>query len=156
MKTASKRRATRAVTDGDTILATSEVAAPPEVVFRALTTEELERWWGSAETYRLTAWTADLRVGGRWQVTVRDASGKLVPVGGKFLEIDAPRKLVQTWNPTWESSAPTRVTYLLSEIPGGTRVTVRHEGFGDHADACLGHTDGWEHVLNCLSGWVLR
>lgn len=32
----------RAVTDGDTILATAEVAMPPERVFRALVTDEVE------------------------------------------------------------------------------------------------------------------
>jgi uncharacterized protein YndB with AHSA1/START domain len=61
----------RAVTDGDTILATIDVAIPPERVFRALTTDEVERWWGSPDTYRVTDWAADLRVGGRWSLVVR-------------------------------------------------------------------------------------
>jgi uncharacterized protein YndB with AHSA1/START domain len=38
----------RAITDGDIVLATVDVAATPERVFRALTTDEAERWWGRA------------------------------------------------------------------------------------------------------------
>ncbi len=158
MKTDSKRRAARAVTDGDTILATLEVAAPPEVVFRALTTEELERWWGSAGTYRLTAWTADFRVGGRWQVTARGADGTSVPVGGRFLEIDAPRKLVYTReydrdHPTM-GGATTTVTYRLEAVGSGTRVTGRHDGFAGRRGPADEHADGWESVLGWLEAYV--
>jgi hypothetical protein len=32
-------------------------------------------------------------------------------------------------------------------------VTVRHEGFGDQADACQSHTEGWERVLGWLGTW---
>jgi hypothetical protein len=38
-----------AVTDGDTILATGHVAMPPERVFNALTTHEVEHWWGASD-----------------------------------------------------------------------------------------------------------
>ncbi len=158
MKTESGRRAARAVTDGDTILATLEVAASPEAVFRALTTEEIERWWGSAETYRLTAWKADFRVGGRWQVTARGADGKSVPVGGRFLEIDAPRKLVYTReydrdHPTM-GGAVTTVTYRLDAVESGTRVTVRHDGFAGRRGPADDHADGWESVLGWLEAYV--
>jgi hypothetical protein len=39
--------APRAVADGGggTIIATAEMAAAPEQVFRALTSDEIERWW---------------------------------------------------------------------------------------------------------------
>ena len=40
----------RAVTDGDIILATVNVTAPPERVFRALFSDETERWWGAPGT----------------------------------------------------------------------------------------------------------
>jgi hypothetical protein len=50
--------------------------------------------------------------------------------------------------------AATKVTYLLEAIEGGTRVTVRHEGFGDAAEACLSHTAGWERVFTWLGTWL--
>jgi uncharacterized protein YndB with AHSA1/START domain len=67
MPTPSKWSAPRAVVDGGggTIIATAEVAAAPERVFRAFTTHEVERWWGHADFYRQTDWKADLRVCGQ-------------------------------------------------------------------------------------------
>jgi uncharacterized protein YndB with AHSA1/START domain len=145
--------APRAVADlsEGTILAVVEIAAPPERVFRALTDPgEITRWWGSETTYRTTHHEADLKVGGRWKSTGRGADGTAFNVGGKFLEIDAPRKLVMTWVADWDGGNPTQVTYRLEPVEGGTRLTVRHEGFAGRPESCAGHADGWELVLSWL------
>src|SRR6185436_12403572 len=97
-----------------TILATVDIAAPPERVFRALTTDEITRWWGSDELYRTTAYTADLRVGGRWRSEGTGRDGTAFAVEGEFLAIDAPRTLVQSWRPSWDLAAgTTTVTFRL-------------------------------------------
>jgi len=72
MPMASERHAPRAAADGGggTIIATADVAASPERVFRALTTDEVERWWGHPDFYRQTRWRADLRVCGQWSVEI--------------------------------------------------------------------------------------
>ncbi len=58
------------MTDGDIVLASVDVPTGAPQVMRALTSrEEIERWWGSADTYRMTDWTADLRVGGKYSVS---------------------------------------------------------------------------------------
>ena len=93
-------RAARAIADvtGGIILAQIDIAAPPERVFRALTdSAEIVRWWGSPDAYRTQVWTADLRVGGSWKADGRGADGSSFTVGGVFLEVDPPRRLVQTW-----------------------------------------------------------
>jgi uncharacterized protein YndB with AHSA1/START domain len=61
LPTASKWAAPRAVADvgGGTIIATAEISAPPERVFAALTTKEVEQWWGHPDFYRQTDWKAD-------------------------------------------------------------------------------------------------
>lgn len=52
-------------TKQDAIVQEIEIAASPERVFQALTDpEELKAWWGAEGVYRVTLWTADLRVGG--------------------------------------------------------------------------------------------
>ncbi len=154
----SNRRAARAVAEGDTILATVDVDMPPERVFRALTTDEVERWWGSADTYRMIEWTADLRVGGRWSVLVRAKDGQTFPATGEFLEIDAPRKMVQKrkyeWNHPLLGRRETTVTYRLDPIASGTRVTVRHEGFAGLSEAADEHAIGWERVLGWLDAYL--
>jgi uncharacterized protein YndB with AHSA1/START domain len=156
MKTA--RGAARAVADlsEGTILASVEIAASPERVFRALASEELVKWWGSPDTYRTTQWTGELRVGGAWRTEGVGADGKPFTVGGEFIEVDPPRKLVQTWRAAWDDNQVTKITYRLEPIANGTRVTVRHEGFGTRRDSCDGHAAGWERVLTWLDDYFAR
>ena len=139
------------VTEG-MLLATIDIAVPPARVFRAITSEELTQWWGSDDTYRTTKWTGDVRVGGAWRTDGISQDGKPFSVSGEFLEIDPPHKLVQTWEPHWAPDAGvTTVTWHFTAIEGGTRVVVRHAGFGAAHDACAGHAVGWERVLTWLS-----
>ncbi len=150
----SPARAVADLSDG-VVLATVEIEAPPERVFRALTDpNEVVAWWGSAETYRTEEWSADVRVGGRWQGRGRSADGKPYSVGGEFVEVDPPRRLVQTWNYDWEGGQSTVLAYKLEPIDGGTRLTVRHTGFGDRRESCRSHGDGWEMVLGWLKAYV--
>lgn len=147
----------RAVADIDTgtILASVEIAAPIERVFRALTTgADVTEWWGSPDTYRTTAWTADVRRGGRWRAEGMGADGNAFSVEGEYLEVEAPRRLVHTWKAPWDGGNETRVTYKLEPIDGGTRVTLRHEGFAGRVESCRGHGEGWERVLGWLGKYL--
>jgi len=153
MTTNSKRGAARAIADlsQGTILATVEIAATRERVFRALTDpNEVVHWWGSPDTYQTTEWKADLRVGGSFRALGCGADGNPFSVEGEYLTIDPPSKLVHTWRADWDAGAVTTVTFSLDTIPSGTRVTLRHEGFAGRPEACSGHTAGWEMVL----GWL--
>jgi uncharacterized protein YndB with AHSA1/START domain len=144
-------RAVADVTRG-MLLATIDIAAAPERVFRAVTSQELTRWWGSEDTYRTTRWSGDVRVGGAWRTDGVGRDGKEFSVHGEFLEVDPPHKLVQTWLYDWDTTgSKTTITWLFHAIEGGTRVVVRHEGFGDAHAACEGHANGWERVLGWLS-----
>ena len=153
-ETTTKRTAARAVADigGGTILATVDIAVPGERVWKALTSEEVTRWWGSPETYQTSGWTADVRVGGRWEATGKMSDGRLFSVGGEYLEVDRPTRLVYSWKPDWDGGAVTTVSYQLEPISGGTRVTLRHDGFAGRADSQRNHARGWEAVL----GWLAR
>jgi len=147
-------KSARAIADvaNGILLAQVEIKASPERVFRALTTNEVTAWWGSAETYRTTRWTSDFRVGGSWLAEGIGQDGAPFSVGGEYLEIDPPRRLVQTWRAGWDGSFPTTLTYRLEPIEGGTRLTLRHEGFGERAESCTRHAVGWERVLGWLNG----
>ena len=144
--------AARAVADlsAGIILASVEIDAPPERVFAALASPEVAEWWGSPETYRVTRWTGDVRPGGAWRSEGVSADGKPFSVSGEFLEVRAPRLLVQTWTYDWGNKATTTIRYQIDAIPTGSRVTVRHEGFGDDAADCEAHAQGWERVLEWL------
>lgn len=159
LPTASKWRAPRAVADGGggTMIATAEVEAPPERVFRALTTNEVEQWWGAPGFYRQMDWKADLRVCGQWSVIVRFADGSTNGGSGEFAEIDAPRKIVMTRSFEDHPLLGTReatITYRLDPIATGTRVTVRDEGFVGRSEAAYGDAEYWERVLGWLAAYV--
>jgi uncharacterized protein YndB with AHSA1/START domain len=150
--------AVHAMTNGDTVLASADLSASPERVFYALSTDEVEQWWGSADTYRMLAWSADFRVGGRWAVIVRTADGKDLSASGEFLEIEAPRRIVQTRKYEWDhpmlGRRETKVAYLLEPIAAGTRVTICHGGFASLAQAAAEHAEGWGRMLGWLQAHV--
>jgi uncharacterized protein YndB with AHSA1/START domain len=150
------RRTARAVADPaqGTVLARVEIAAPPDRVFRALTTDELTKWWGADGVYRTTKFAMDAHPGGQWRVDGVGADGTSFHVEGALLEIDPPRRLVQTWKPSWGEGAATTLTYSLEPIDGGTRVTVRHTGFDGRPELCEGHGQGWERVLGWLAAYL--
>jgi uncharacterized protein YndB with AHSA1/START domain len=149
--------AVRVRVEGDAILGEVEIAAPPERVFRALTDpERLRTWWGSRETYWVEEWRADLRVGGAWEARCMSAGGKPSRVHGVFVEIDPPRRLAYTWNPSWHEAPQTTVVYDLAPSGSGTRVYVRHTGFGAARAARDDHRRGWPAVLTWLRAHVER
>ncbi len=133
------------------VLAVVEIAAPPERVFRALSSAEIASWWGSPDTYRTTRWNGELRPGGKWLAEGVGADGQAFSVGGEFLQVDPPRLLKHTWVAPWDGNHSTIVTYLLDAVPGGTRVTLRHTGFAGRPESCNAHAEGWASVL----GWLL-
>ena len=148
----------QAMANAETVMASAEIPGSPEQVFAALVTDEVERWWGSAETYRMTGWTEDLRVGGRWSVTVRTADGRRLPAGGTFLEVEAPRRIVQTraygWDHPTLGRRDTTLAYLLEPIATGTRLTICHGGFAGLSDAAAEHAEGWGRVLAWLQAYL--
>jgi uncharacterized protein YndB with AHSA1/START domain len=153
--TMKKSGAARAIADlsQGTILATVEIAAARDRVFRALTDpQEVVRWWGSPDTYRTTEWKADLREGGSFRASGLGADGVAFSVVGEYVVIDPPNKLVHTWKADWDGGRVTTVSIVLDSIATGTRVTLRHDGFAGHAESCSSHASGWEQVLGWLDG----
>jgi uncharacterized protein YndB with AHSA1/START domain len=154
--TAVSKGDARAVADlsAGLILASVEIAATPERVFAAISTAEVAEWWGSAATYRVTRWTADLRSGGSWRCEGVSANGESFTVSGDIVSVEPPRLLVQTWKYGDQTTPATTLRYRIDPIPGGSRVTIRHEGFTDAA-SCESHAMGWERVLGWLTQWIL-
>ena len=134
------------------VLATVDILAPIERVFAALTDPaEVPKWWGSDDMYRVTSMSSDLRAGGAWRNDGLGMDGGTFTVSGVYTVVEPPHRLELTWQPSWEDYE-TLVSYNLLAIDGGTRVTVRHTGFGDHAESCGSHAFGWERVLTWLDG----
>jgi uncharacterized protein YndB with AHSA1/START domain len=124
------------------ILATVEIAAPPDRVFRALTSQEILDWWVRPGVFDTREWTGDVRVGGKWRSS-GIGRGKPYALEGEFREIDPPRKLVHTWHPVGSPEPASVVTYALEPTASGTRVTLRHTGMSSR-DATMTNAMGWE------------
>ena len=122
----TRARAVADLVDG-CVVASVELATEPERVFRALASAEVIDWWVNSGVFDTQEWTGDVRVGGQWRAA-GIARGAPYALEGKFLEVDPPRKLVQTWHVAGAPGTPSTVTYLLEPISGGTRLTVRHAG----------------------------
>lgn len=119
-------RAVSDVVEGS-VVASVEIARAPDRVFRALASREIIEWWVNPGVFDTREWNGDVRVGGQWSASGM-ARGAPYTLVGEFLEVDPPRKLVQTWQMKGMPGAPSTVTYMLEKIAGGTRLTVRHSG----------------------------
>jgi len=150
MTTLSKAaaRAVADLTEGE-IVAAVEISASRERVFKALTTREIVRWWVRPGVFDTTDWTGEVRKGGRWRAsgTVR---GEAYVLEGEYLEVDPPARLVHTWNRVGAPGKPTTVTYMLEDIEGGTRLTLKHTGFTSQ-EACGGASAGWQTSFERLA-----
>jgi len=130
-------------------------AAPREEVFRAWTQPEvLRRWWAAAPDWEGTRAEVDVRVGGRYRLSMRDPqSGDEHTVGGEYVEIDPPARLVYTW--TWEGgdadspSAGSMVTVEFLEDGERTTVVLTHDGIADERSRDQ-HAQGWTGCLDNL------
>lgn len=127
--------------------------APRERVFAAWTRpEELSRWCGPGPLTGVAE--VDLRVGGRYRLTMTDPAGAKRVVGGEYREIVPPSRLVYTW--AWldrDNAAQMLVTIEFTEKGKATEVFLRHEGFHTEQDRQR-HQEGWvgccdklDHVL---------
>ena len=149
-----------------TINLVADIAAPPDIVFRALTNPaELAQWWGAEGVYQTERWEVDLRPGGKWKSYIAATEGEEMAdartpedqtVGGEYITVDPPRVLEFTWSPSWDGFAVTTVKCEIEPTATGSRLTLVHSGFGGKPDMAKAHGEGWERVLGWLSIYIVR
>jgi len=78
----------------NTFQTTREIPASPADVFAAFAApERLAKWWGP-EGFRNTFDVCDFRPDGAWEFTMHAPDGANYPNTSKFVEIEAPNKVV--------------------------------------------------------------
>ncbi len=132
------------------VLATAEVAASPDRVFRALTSHEIVRWWVRQGVFDTRNWSGDVRVGGRWESSGL-VMGRPYSLHGEYQEIEHPTRLVHTYQRgDVPGDAVSTVSYVLDPIESGTRITLRHSGFNSR-EVCTNNCLGWETSFGRLA-----
>jgi uncharacterized protein YndB with AHSA1/START domain len=126
------------------------LAAPRERVFNAWTrAEELKKWFAPGPLTTAVA-EVDLRVGGRYRITMRGPDGVEHTVGGVFQVIEPPSRLVYSWK--WEdkpSAGESTVTVEFTEHGRSTEVVLRHEGLPSDKEVA-DHRQGWDGCFEKL------
>ena len=138
------------------------IKATPQAILDAITKPEWTERYGYASRAEI-----DLRPGGAFRGLANEGMRAMgspeVAVDGEVIEVDPPRKLVQTWRMLMDESLAaegfTRLTYEITEGKGGvSKLTVIHELEGAPKLASMlagdqeeqGAGGGWNWVLSDL------
>lgn len=100
--------------------------APRALVFDAFTRPELlARWMIGPDGWSMTVCEVDLRPGGRFRYVWTKPSGKEIGMGGTFVEITPPARIVhlEVFDEDW-TGGETRVTTELVEQGGVTHMSL--------------------------------
>ncbi len=138
--------------DADTTLRLRRILpAARERVFRAWTDPQaIAQWWIPNDGFSVPAAEVDLRVGGRYRVTMQNPAGETFHLAGIYREVAAPERLVYTWN--WEGTSSemgeTLVTVEFRDLGATTEVVLTHS-LPDVAERDR-HGQGWNGCLDHL------
>ncbi|NMM00588.1 SRPBCC domain-containing protein [Paraburkholderia sp. RP-4-7] len=125
------------------------IKAPPARVYAAWTRPELmARWWGPDAGPVLSA-EADPRVGGRFRVVFQTLDGETHDCRGEYLEVEADRKLVFTWEWVTMPERRSLVTIRLRPVEDETELNFTHAQFFDEI-ARDDHQAGWNDAFEKL------
>jgi uncharacterized protein YndB with AHSA1/START domain len=113
-------------------------AAAPERVYACFTDPELLVGWFCPNPDLPTTAEVDVRPGGAWRVRMGDWV-----VGGSYLEVEPPRRLVFTFDWEHDDDPATTVEVEITPDGSGSRVVLADEETGDDS----GHQEGWMLTL---------
>ena len=98
--------------------------------------------------------SSDWTPGSRVEMGHPNAPGLLAE--GKILEVDPPRRLVQSmvalWSDDVKSEGTSRVTWEIEQVGDSCRLTVTHDQLREGANAEL--YGGWPMILSGLKTWL--
>jgi len=125
------------------------IRTTPERLWEAITDSEIRSKYNFGNGI-----TSDWTPGSHYEMTNPKAPG---PLGeGKNLEVDPPRRLVQSmvalWSDEVKSEGTSRVTWEIEPVDDSCRLTVTHDELREGANEEL--YGGWPMILSGLKTWV--
>jgi uncharacterized protein YndB with AHSA1/START domain/DNA-binding transcriptional ArsR family regulator len=125
------------------------IRTTPERLWEAITDSEIRGKYQFGN-----AITSDWTPGSRFQMTNPKAPGALGE--GENLEVDPPRRLVQTmvalWSDDVKREGTSRVTWEIEPVGDSCRLTVTHDQLREGANDEL--YGGWPMILSGLKTWL--
>jgi uncharacterized protein YndB with AHSA1/START domain len=125
------------------------IKTTPERLWEAITDPEIRSKYNFGS--RMTSdWTS----GSRFEMSHPAANG---PLGeGENLEVDPPRRLVQSmvalWSDDVKSEGTSRITWEIEPVGDSCRLTVTHDQLREGANEEL--YGGWPMILSGLKTWL--
>jgi len=106
------------------------IDAPAEKIWQAITNSEFTNRFGYGGNVEV-----DLSPGGAFRHLTTPEMKEMgmgdVAVTGTIVEVDPPRRLVQTWSAVWHDEPETTLTYEITEYPGNACcLTLTHDCTG--------------------------
>jgi uncharacterized protein YndB with AHSA1/START domain/DNA-binding transcriptional ArsR family regulator len=125
------------------------IRTTPERLWEAITDPEIRSKYTFGTRIK-TDWTP----GSSYETSHAGANG---PLGqGKNLEVDPPRRLVQSmvalWSDDVKSEGTSRVTWEIEPVGDSCRLTVTHDQLREGANSEL--YGGWPMILSGLKTWL--
>jgi uncharacterized protein YndB with AHSA1/START domain/DNA-binding transcriptional ArsR family regulator len=138
-----------------------DLESPMEKVFEIYIRTTPERLWdaitdpATRQKYHFgSAINSDWTVGSAYQLVHSGAEQPLME--GENLEVDRPRKLVQTmrahWGPEAERAGTSRLTWEIEPVGDSCRLTLIHDQLPEDAPPEL--YGGWPMILSGLKTWL--
>ena len=125
------------------------IRTTPERLWEAITDSEIRSKFQFGNRVEST-WAP----GSAYQVTNPHANGPLIE--GENVEVDPPRRLVQTARALWGedvvNEGTTRVTWEIEPVGDSCRLMVTHDQLRDGANSQL--FGGWPMILSGLKTWI--
>ena len=120
------------------------IKTTPERLWEAITDEEMRQKYNFG-----VGVTSDWTPGSSYQSSV---AGAIDIAAGENLEVDPPRRLVQSFNALWsdevKSEGTSRVTWEIEQVGDSCCLTVTHDELSEGANSEL--YGGWPMILSGL------
>jgi uncharacterized protein YndB with AHSA1/START domain/DNA-binding transcriptional ArsR family regulator len=125
------------------------IRTTPERLWQAITDPEIRARYQFGARVE-SSWAS----GSAYQVAYHDAPRSLIE--GENLEVDPPRRLVQSYRAVWDddiaAEGTSRVTWEIEPVGDSCRLTVTHDQLAEGADPHL--YGGWPMILSGLKTWL--
>ncbi|PZS13767.1 MAG: ArsR family transcriptional regulator [Pseudonocardiales bacterium] len=125
------------------------IRTTPERLWEAITDPGIRSKYNFGNTI-----TSDMTPGSRYEQSNPKAPGLLGE--GENLEVDPPRRLVQSmvalWSEDVKAEGTSRITWEIEPVGDSCRLTVTHDQLREGANAQL--YGGWPMILSGLKTWL--